>query len=175
MEQYEKAIFAGGCFWCIEDAFHGLPGVKETVPGYTGGEKANPTYEQVCTGRTCHYEAVQVTYDPDVTSYEELLKVFFSHIDPTDPDGQFADKGPQYRTAIFYLDEKQKQKAMEAIRAIDCSRVFDKAVVTLVLPAQPFYPAEEYHQGYHLKNPERYCNYKRLSGREAFIEAVWGK
>lgn len=175
MDKHKNALFAGGCFWCIEDAFHSLPGVVETMPGYTGGKRANPTYEQVCTGVSGHFEAVQVTYDPDIISYEELLKVYFSHIDPTDAGGQFADRGSQYKTAVFYLDDEQKKQAIETIRDIDAAGIFSKPVVTPVLPAPPFYPAEEYHREYHLKNPERYCNYKRLSGREDFIKAVWGK
>lgn len=175
MEKYKKAVFAGGCFWCIEDAFHGVPGVIETMPGYTGGKRPNPTYEQVCTGKSGHFEAVQVTYDPAVISYEGLLKIFFSHIDPTDKGGQFADRGEQYRTAVFYSTEEEKDAFEHIKKVMDESRIFDGSIETLILPATEFYPAEEYHRGYHLKNPERYCSYKNLSGRADFIKEVWGE
>jgi len=163
------ATFAGGCFWCMVQPFAKLPGVKEVVAGYTGGHVERPTYEQVCSGRTGHYEAVQVIYDPSKVTYEKLLDTFWSQIDPTDPSGQFADKGPQYRTAIFYHDEEQKRAAEESKAALDKSGKYDKPVVTQILPATVFYPAEEYHQDYYKKNPEHYKRYKIGSGREAFI------
>ncbi|MGE5579418.1 MAG: peptide-methionine (S)-S-oxide reductase MsrA [Bacillota bacterium] len=164
-----RATFAGGCFWCMVQPFAKLAGVKEVVAGYTGGHVQNPTYEQVCSGRTGHYEAVQVIYDPSELSYERLLDTFWDQIDPTDPSGQFADQGPQYRTAIFYHDEEQKRAAEESKAALDRSGRFDKPVATQILPAATFYPAEEYHQDYYKTNPEHYKRYKTGSGREAFI------
>lgn len=163
------ATFAGGCFWCMVQPFAKLAGAREVVAGYTGGHVEKPTYEQVCSGRTGHYEAVQVFYDPSKVTYERLLDTFWGLIDPTDPSGQFADKGSQYRTAIFYHNEEQKRAAEESKDALDRSGRFDKPVATQILPATVFYPAEEYHQDYYKKNPEHYKRYKVGSGREAFI------
>ncbi len=163
------ATFAGGCFWCMVQPFAKLSGVRSVVAGYTGGHVASPTYEQVCSGRTGHYEAVQVSYDPDVVSYEKLLDVFWEQIDPTDPQGQFADKGSQYKTAIFYHDEQQRAAAEESRSALDRSGRYGRSIATQILPAVIFFPAEEYHQDYYKKNPEHYHRYKVGSGREGFI------
>ncbi|ABN54186.1 MAG TPA: peptide-methionine (S)-S-oxide reductase [Hungateiclostridium thermocellum] len=168
------AAFAGGCFWCMVPPFKELEGVCEVIAGYTGGHVENPTYEQVCSGKTGHYEAVQITYDPETIQYEKLLDVFWSQIDPTDPEGQFADKGPQYQTAIFYYDEEQKVLAEESKKRLESEGYFDKPIVTKIIKASAFYPAEEYHQDYYLKNPEHYKRYKTGSGREAYIQKVCG-
>lgn len=167
------AIFAGGCFWCMEPPFENTDGVIDVISGYTGGNIENPTYEQVTSGRTGHYEAVQVTYDPQQVSYEELLDVFWRQIDPTDNGGQFADRGTQYYTAIFYLDEDQRMEAEASRKRLDETGIFDKPVVTAVLPAEPFYRAEEYHQDYSSKNVLHYTRYKVGSGREGFLERTW--
>ncbi len=170
---YEKAIVAGGCFWCIEAALKEVPGVVSAVSGYTGGGKANPTYEEVSSGRTGHYEAVEVTYDPAKITYGEILNEFWRHIDPTDEHGQFADQGSQYRTAIFYLHEEQKSQAEESRARLDKSGIFKKPVVTEILKASVFYPAEAYHQDYYRKEPLRYKLYSASSGRESFIMKYW--
>jgi len=171
----KNATFAGGCFWCMQPPFRMVDGVVEVVSGYAGGTKENPTYEEVSSGTTGHLEAVQVTYDPGRVSYETLLETFWRQIDPTDSDGQFADKGSQYRTAIFYHDEEQKRLAEESKKRLDASGKFAKPVATEIRPFTNFYPAEEYHQDYDRKNPDRYHQYKVLSGRERFIEKTWGK
>ena len=167
------ATFAGGCFWCMQLPFQQVEGVISAVAGYTGGTKENPTYEEVSSGRTGHLEAVQVTYDPETVSYETLLDVFWRQIDPTDDAGQFADKGSQYRTAVFYHDEEQKRMAETSKKALDDSEKFARPVATLILPYTLFYPAEEYHQNYATKKPREYGRYKKYSGREAFIERTW--
>lgn len=169
----EKAIFAGGCFWCMEAAFKELPGVLSVVSGYTGGARANPTYEEVCSGRTGHFEAIEVTYDPSKISYEEIVNEFWRHIDPTDPGGQFADRGTQYQTAIFYLDEQQRTIAEESKLNLEKSGIFNKPVATKILKASPFYAAENYHQDYYKKEPLRYKSYSEGSGRESFISQHW--
>ena len=169
-EKTEKAIFAGGCFWCIEESFEKIKGVKEAISGYTGGEKPNPTYEEVCSGKTGHVEAVEVIYNPEEVSYEELLRVFWSSIDPFDEGGQFADRGSQYTTAIFYLSEEQKKKAEESKKKIE--EAAGRKVATRILPAEEFWKAEEYHQDYYMKNPVRYCMYKKFSGRKDFVEKM---
>jgi peptide methionine sulfoxide reductase msrA/msrB len=169
-----KATFAGGCFWCMEPPFEKLPGVIETVAGYTGGESPDPSYEEVSSGRSGYVEAVQVTYDPGKVGYGRLLDVFWRSIDPTDPAGQFADKGSQYRTAVFYHDPKQKQEAERSKKELDRSGRFDRPIATLILPAMAFYPAQEHHQDYYLKNPVRYKQYRRGSGRGGFLERTWG-
>lgn len=173
MKKTEVATFAGGCFWCMIAPFAELPGVEKVVSGYTGGHKENPTYEEVASKTTGHHEAVQITFDPDKTSYEELLDTFWRQIDPTDPGGQFADRGEPYRTAIFYHSEEQKQKAESSKRALAASGRFDKPIVTKILPAQTFYPAEEYHQDFYKKNPFHYEHYRRGSGRDDFIKKHW--
>lgn len=167
--------FAGGCFWCMQPPFEHLKGVIKVTAGYTGGNAPKPTYEQVSSGTTGHYEAVQVLYDPHLITYKELLAVFWRNIDPTDELGQFADKGTQYRTAIFYHNESQKLAALESKAALGLSGKFKKPIATKILPASAFYPAEEYHQDYYQKNPMRYNLYKKGSGRESFIEKTWPK
>jgi peptide methionine sulfoxide reductase msrA/msrB len=169
-----RATFAGGCFWCSEYTFEGVGGVVEVISGYTGGDVENPTYQQVCSGQTGHYEAVQVYYYSEDVTFKELLDVYWRHIDPTDPYGQFADRGSQYRTAIFYHNEEQKRITGESKKELDESGKFDKPIVTEILPFVKFYPAEEYHQDYYKKQPERFESYKRLSGREQFIQETWG-
>lgn len=170
----EKATFAGGCFWCIEAPFDKLDGVVSAVSGYTGGEIENPTYKQVSSGQTQHIEAVQVTYDPEKVSYQELLDYFWRQFDPTDAGGSFYDRGHQYTSAIFYHDETQKALAEKSKTALGKSGVFDKPIVTPVRPAGEFYPAEEYHQDYYKKNPMHYQRYRTGSGRDKFIEQIWG-
>ncbi len=172
-QDVEKATFAGGCFWCMEPPFEKLDGVVEVVSGYTDGKKENPTYEEVCTGLTGHVEAVQVTYDPRKISYSELLNAFWQNIDPTDERGQFADKGSQYRTAIFFHSEEQKKLAEDSKRALDESGIFNEPVVTEIRQATTFYPAEEYHQDYYKTCPVQYNAYKVGSGRQRYIENVW--
>lgn len=167
------ATFAGGCFWCMVSPFEERPGIIRVVSGYTGGHKPNPTYEEVCEGTTGHYEAVQITFDPDVISYGQLLDIFWRQIDPTDAEGQFHDRGPSYRPAIFYHDEEQRQEAEASKRKLQESGIFDKPIVVPILPATTFYPAEEYHQDYHKKNPLRYRLYRQGSGRDEFIERHW--
>ena len=171
----KKATFAGGCFWCMQPPFRAIDGVVEVVSGYAGGRKETPSYEEVSSGTTGHLEAVQVTYDPGKVSYETLLDTFWRQIDPTDSGGQFADRGSQYHTAVFYHDEEQKRLAEESKRRLDASGKFPRAVATEIRPFTNFYPAEEYHQDYDRKNPGRYHEYKVLSGREPFIEKTWKK
>jgi len=174
-ENLKKATFAGGCFWCSEADFEKAEGVAEVISGYTGGNSENPTYEEVSSGRSGHLEAVQVLYDPAKISYQQLLDVFWRHVDPTDPGGQFADRGPQYRTAIFYHDEDQRRLAEEAKKQLNASGRFKKPVVTEIVPLGKFYPAEDYHQDYYKKNSLRYSMYRQGSGRDQFIRQAWGK
>jgi methionine-S-sulfoxide reductase len=169
----ETAIFAAGCFWCVEEAFEKVPGVVSAVSGYTGGTLKNPSYEQVTTGRTGHYEAVKVTYDPGKVTYRQLVDWFWRNVDPHDPDGQFCDKGPHYRGAIFYQDEAQKRVAEESKAAL--AGQLKQPIVTAILPAGAFYDAEDYHQGYHKKNANRYRFYKYGCGRVQRLEQIWGK
>jgi len=169
----EKATFAGGCFWCMEPPFEALDGVDGVKVGYTGGNVENPSYEEVSSGNTGHYEAIQITYNPERVSYEELLDTFWRQIDPTDAGGQFADRGSQYRTAIFYHDQAQKELAQQSKSKLDSSGKYDKPVVTQILPFTVFYPAEEYHQDYYEKNPDRYQWYKKGSGRETYLKENW--
>jgi peptide methionine sulfoxide reductase msrA/msrB len=168
------ATFAGGCFWCVESAFDGVDGVYNAESGYTGGTRPDPTYKEVSSGTTKHVEAVQITYDPTVITYEELLQIFWHQIDPTDPGGQFADRGPQYRTFIFFHDSEQERAARRSKKELAESGKFDKPIVTEIVEAGPFYPAEEYHQDYASKNPASYKSYRRGSGRTSFLEKVWG-
>jgi len=172
--ELHKATFAGGCFWCLEPSFDELEGVKRTTVGYTGGHLEDPTYQDIGTGQTGHYEAIEVAYDPDVISYQKLLDQFFRNIDPTDPDGQFADRGPQYRTAVFYHDDAQQQEAKAFIKQLDDSGKFDQPVVTKVIEAAKFYPAEDYHQEYYKKSSTHYNMYKVGSGRAGYIKETWG-
>lgn len=169
----ELATFAGGCFWCMFPPFAQLPGVKKVVSGYTGGHVENPTYQQVSSGKTGHYEAIQLTFNPHVISFEELLQVYWQQINPTDEEGQFFDRGGSYQTAIFYHSEAQKQKALAAKKNLSESGRFTKPIATKILPAAPFYPAEDYHQDYYKKNPTEYKHYRIGSGRDAFIEEHW--
>lgn len=172
---YELATFAGGCFWCMVTPFTELPGIIKVVAGYTGGLTVDPTYTEVCAGKTGHYEAVQITFDPAVITYAKLLELYWQQIDPTDPGGQFHDRGPSYRTAIFYHSEVQRQQAEASKNALAASGRFTQPIVTLILPAGVFYPAEEYHQDYYQKNPLRYRFYRKGSGRDAFIEQHWAQ
>lgn len=172
-EQYEVATFAGGCFWCMVKPFDEQPGIIKVVSGYTGGHKENPTYKEVCSETTGHYEAVQITFDPEVFPYEKLLELYWPQIDPTDAGGQFADRGDSYRTAIFYHNEHQKELAEESKQKLEASGRFSEPIATQILPAKPFYEAEEYHQGYYKKNKFRYAMYRRGSGRDRFIKENW--
>lgn len=173
--EMKKATFAGGCFWCMEPVFRTVKGVAGVKAGYTGGAKENPTYEEVSSGVTGHREAIQVTYDPAKVAYGDLLDIFWQNIDPTDPTGQFADKGPQYETAIFYHDAEQKRLAERSRKALALSGKFDKPIATAIIEAGPFYPAEAYHQEYYKKNSGRYKLYKEASGREAYLRNVRDK
>ena len=169
-----RAIFAGGCFWCMEEAFDKVPGVIATTSGYVGGQTKNPTYDQVSTGRTGHAEAVQVEFDPARVSYERLLDAFWHNIDPTQKDAQFCDHGPQYRSAIFYLTDEQRRLAEASRATLAANKSFKGEIVTQIAKADVFYPAEEYHQDYHSKNPVRYQFYKTGCGREARLKELWG-
>ena len=169
------AIFGGGCFWCMEPPFEQQAGVIDVVAGYTGGVQDEATYEQVSSGRTDHIESVKVRYDPEQVSYRELLDIFWRQIDPTDGGGQFADRGSHYKTAIFYSSDEQRQAAEQSKKELQDSGIFNRPIVTALLPAQPFYEAEEYHQDYYQKNVLHYSAYKKGSGREAFIEKVWAE
>jgi len=170
---FQKATFAGGCFWCVEADFEKIDGVVRVVSGYTGGRTEDPTYEAVCSGRTGHVEAVQVTYDPKKVSYEDLLAVFWRHVDPTDDGGQFVDRGSQYRTAIFFHDEEQRRLAQASKEALERSGRFQRPIATEILPLERFYEAEDYHQDFFRKDPMRYKSYRMHSGRDAFIRDMW--
>lgn len=172
-KQYELATFAGGCFWCMVKPFDQFDGIEKVVSGYTGGHVENPTYEQVCQDNTGHYEAVQITFDPAIFPYEKLLEIFWQQIDPTDEGGQFHDRGTSYKTAIFYHSEEQREKAEKSKRTLADSGRFQKEIVTSILPAKPFYEAEEYHQDYYKKHPIRYMMYRKGSGRDDFIKQNW--
>lgn len=168
------AIFAGGCFWCMEHPFDKLDGVVSTVSGYTGGQVKDPTYQQVSAGGTGHAEAVRIEYDPAKVTYEQLLNVFWRNIDPTTPDRQFCDHGNQYRSAIFYLDEKQRQAAEASRLSLEKGKKLPGAIVTQITPAGTFYPAEDYHQDYYIKNPLRYKYYRFSCGRDKRLKELWG-
>lgn len=171
----EYATFAGGCFWCLEKAFMGLPGVVAVTSGYTGGHDEAPTYESVCAGETGHAEAVQIAFDPALVSYRELLEMFWRNIDPTDGGGQFVDRGSQYRSAIFYHSEPQKTAAETSREELNRSGILASPVATAIEPAGAFYPAEEYHQEFSRKNPLHYQRYAQGSGRSARLACVWNK
>ncbi len=171
----QKATFAGGCFWCIESEFKAIHGVLDAVSGYTGGHVENPTYDQVCTGASGHIEAVEILFDPSEIDYEELVDVFWRQIDPTDRDGQFADRGSQYQPVIFYHDDTQKEIAERSRSKLDESGQFNKPIATEIRPASKFYPAEDYHQDYSAKNPIRYNMYRNGSGRSSFLKKTWDK
>ncbi|NOR50551.1 MAG: peptide-methionine (S)-S-oxide reductase MsrA [Desulfuromonadales bacterium] len=173
-ENLAKATFAGGCFWCMEPPFGKLDGVVATTAGYTGGHKENPTYQEVSSGETGHTEALQVTYDPQKINYSQLLEVFWHNINPADSDGQFADRGSQYRPAIFHHDEEQKQLAEESRDKLAESGRFKSPVKTEIVPLGTFFPAEDYHQDYYQKSPDRYKSYRYHSGRDQFLKKVWG-
>ena len=175
MNKTEKATFAGGCFWCMTPPFEKLDGVDKVISGYTGGHVVNPTYEQVVSETTGHLESVDVIYDPSRISYEKLLDVFWHQINPTDTGGQFVDRGESYTSAIFYHNEEQKRLAEESKKKLERSGRFDKPIATAIVPAGPFYPAEDYHQDYWKKNPVRYKFYRYNSGRDQYLEKIWGK
>ena len=173
---YQLATFAGGCFWCMVKPFDQWPGVIKVVSGYTGGDLPNPTYEQVCSEKTGHYEAVQITFNPAIISYEELVTTFWQSIDPTDAGGQFGDRGSSYQTAIFYHTEEQRVIAEQSKAQLQENGPFGgRPIVTPILPAKPFYPAENYHQDYYKKNPQHYQRYNIGSGRAGFLERNWKK
>ena len=171
----ERAVFAGGCFWCMVPPFEKTDGVKEVISGYTGGHTVNPTYEEVSSGSTGHVEAIEVVFDPSKVTYRKLLDVFWRQVNPTDAAGQFVDRGAQYRSAVYYLNEEQKKLAEESKKELERSGRFDKPIVTEILPAGPFYRAENYHQDYWKKNPVRYKFYRYNSGRDQYLQKVWGK
>jgi len=173
--RWEKATFAGGCFWCMENPFEKITGVKEVISGFSGGEEVAPSYNEVASGNTSHMEAIQVEYDASLVSYVKLLEVYWQQIDPTDDGGQFVDRGDHYRTAIFYHNKEQQQLAEQSRDKLNSSGIFTAPIVTRILPYTGFYPAEEYHQNFHEKSPQRYCRYRRYSGRDQFLEKFWGK
>jgi len=172
-KNYEVATFAGGCFWCMVQPFETQPGIEEVVSGYIGGVTENPTYEEVCAGETGHTEAVQITYDPAIYSYEKLVELYWQQVDPTDEGGQFRNRGSSYRAEIIYHNAQQKEIAVRSKEELNNSGRFDKPVVIEVVEAKTFYPAEDYHQGYYRKNPEKYANFKEESGRAPFIRENW--
>jgi len=173
VEDYDIAIFAGGCFWCMEAPFEKLPGVIDSVSGYTGGALEDPTYEEVSSGETKHLEAVQVIYDGEKITYEELLDVFWRQIDPTDDGGQFVDRGYQYTSAIFYGTEKEKVLAEKSLKALEASGRYDQSIVTPIREAKEFYKAEEYHQNYYIKSDVKYKYYRSRSGRDQYLNEIW--
>jgi peptide-methionine (S)-S-oxide reductase len=173
-QNHETAIFAGGCFWCMEPPFDKLDGVLSTTSGYTAGHKKDPSYKEVSAGSTGHTEAIQVEYDPEKISYSELLEVYWKNIDPVAVDRQFCDTGSQYRSGIYYLNEKQQAEARRSLQELAKNKPFDGEIATEILPASTFYPAEEYHQDYYQKNPIRYKYYRFACGRDARLEEIWG-
>lgn len=173
MANEQRAIFAGGCFWCMVQPFDSLPGIISITSGYTGGHVENPTYRQVTRGKTGHTEAVEIVYDPDKISYRELVEIYWRQTDPTDAGGQFADRGDSYRPVIFYLNDHQKQVAEESKKELEQSGKFDEPIVTKIEEAKPFYPAEEYHQDYYKKESAHYKRYSVGSGRAGFISKHW--
>jgi len=171
--ELKTAVFAGGCFWCVESDFDRVPGVVRTVSGYTGGTVANPTYRQVTAGGTGHYEAVEITYDPDRVSYADLLTSFWRSVDPTDPGGQFCDRGHSYKTAVFVANEEERRLAEDSKQVAEDA--LGKPVATEILAAGPFYRAEDYHQDFYEKSPVRYRYYRWSCGRNQRVEALWGE
>lgn len=171
----ETATFAGGCFWCMEYPFESRDGVIDVISGYTGGKEERPSYKEVSSGTTGHMEAVQITYDPEKISYSELLDIFWMQIDPTDAGGQFVDRGSQYITAIFYHTPEQKELAEKSRAELAASGQYDDPIVTEIVEATPFYRAEGYHQDFYKKNPMHYNRYRSGSGRDRFLEKIWGK
>jgi len=172
-QELEKATFAGGCFWCMEGPFEAQEGVKSVISGYSGGKNSNPTYENY--GKNGHVEVIQVSYDPTVVSYDELLDIFWRQIDPTDSDGQFVDRGAEYRSAIFYHDEEQQQLSEASKKKLGESGRYNKPLVTEITPFKEFYPAEDYHQDYYKTNPVRYKIYRFGSGRDQYLDNIWGE
>jgi len=169
----EEAIFAGGCFWCMEKPFEQVDGVSAVISGYSGGKTANPTYQNY--GATGHIEVVKVIYNPEKVSYEQLLDIFWRQINPTDAGGQFVDRGYEYSTAIYYLNQQQRKTATTSKRAMNESGLFAAPIVTPIKPAAPFYAAEDYHQDYYKKNPLRYWYYRSRSGRDGYLQSIWGE
>ena len=174
-QHHETAIFAGGCFWCMEPPFDKLDGVISTISGYTAGHKKDPTYKEVSAGGTGHAEAIQVVFDPGKISYAELLDTYWKNIDPTAVNRQFCDLGSQYRSGIYYLNEAQEAEARRSLQELQKNKPFEEEIATEILPASTFYPAEEYHQDYYLKNPLRYKFYRFSCGRDQRLEDIWGK
>jgi peptide-methionine (S)-S-oxide reductase len=174
-EEFAEATFAGGCFWCMEKPFDQLPGVMATTSGYTGGEKAEPTYRDVSSGGTGHAEAVRVIYDPEQVTYQQLLNVFWKNVDPLDESGQFCDRGTQYRTGIFYHDAAQKQQAETSKQDLTDAKILPKPIVTQITQVSDFFAAEDYHQNYYLTNPVRYKAYRYACGRDKRLEELWGE
>jgi peptide-methionine (S)-S-oxide reductase len=174
-KQYQVAIFAGGCFWCVESDFDKLPGVIETISGFTGGHVENPTYEQVSAGGTGHAESVRITYDSSQVSYQELLDYFWHNIDPTTPNAQFCDHGSQYRSAIFYENEEQHKLAEQSKAVLEKNKPFKGPIVTQIVAASKFYPAEDYHQNFHETHELKYKFYRYRCGRDDRLEQLWGK
>ncbi|MBB6449571.1 methionine-S-sulfoxide reductase [Geomicrobium halophilum] len=171
--EYEKATFAGGCFWCMVQPFEEMPGIMNVRSGYTGGQTENPSYEEVKSGGTGHYEAVEITYDPKQFSYKQLLDLFWPQIDPTDDGGQFHDRGSQYRTAIFFYNERQRELALASREAVKNSGRFNSPIVTKILPAATFYEAEDWHQQFYKNQPQAYKKDRLQSGRDEFINQYW--
>ncbi|MBW1820789.1 MAG: peptide-methionine (S)-S-oxide reductase MsrA [Deltaproteobacteria bacterium] len=172
--KFDQATFAGGCFWCMEHPFEKIEGVLKVISGYTGGHKDNPTYKEVSKGQTGHLEAVQITFDPSKTTYSELLEVFWKQIDPTDPGGQFVDRGIQYKSAIFYHNQEQKTLAEKSKAKLGKSGKYKEPIVTNIIKASKFFKAEDYHQDYYKKNPIRYKYYRYSSGRDQYLKKIWG-
>lgn len=173
--KYEAAIFAGGCFWCMVSPFDVFDGVIEVKSGYTGGHIENPTYKDVKTQESGHYEVIKIIYDPEVVSYDKLLQAYWRQVDPTDDEGQFQDRGKSYRTAIFYTTEEQRQEAELSKKTMDESGRFPGPIVTPVLPAAVFYDAEDYHQDFYKKSTQEYKDDRKISGRDEFIKKYWGE
>ena len=171
----ERAIFAGGCFWCMVKPFDQWEGVNSVVSGYTGGHTVNPSYKEVCSGTTGHTEAVEISYDPERISYDQLLEIYWSSIDPTDAGGQFGDRGSSYRPEIFYTTDVQREAAEASKEALNQSGVFDKPIVVPITKASEFYPAEDYHQDYYKKEPEHYERFAEFSGRNPFLRNHWSQ
>ncbi|WP_227395401.1 peptide-methionine (S)-S-oxide reductase MsrA [Jeotgalibacillus aurantiacus] len=171
----EKATFAGGCFWCMVKPFDQYDGIEKVISGYTGGHVKNPTYKDVKTGESGHQEAVEITFDPEVFPYDQLLEIYWQQVDPTDDEGQFQDRGPSYRASIFYHNEDQRVKAEASKQALANSGRYKKPVITPIVPAAEFYPAEDYHQDFYKKNPEEYKEDREKSGRDEFIQEHWSK
>ncbi len=173
-DRQETAIFAGGCFWCMEPPFDKLDGVVSTISGYTSGHKKNPTYHEVSAGRTGHTEAIQIVFDPNKVTYAELLEVFWKNVDPVAVNRQFCDSGSQYRSGIYYLDEAQEKTAKQSLQQLEQNKPFQGSIATELVAASTFYPAEDYHQDYYQKNPLRYKYYRYSCGRDQRLEEIWG-